>query len=92
MQTSPGLERSDLDQWVSWVLKVSSENAQPPEQVWPRIVHQIVNLGGTEPAVVQDAGGSRCARRGVRSKQPAPHYERSKARASECAAGEAERR
>ena len=36
-----GLERSDLDQWVSWVLKVSSENAQPPEQVWPRIVHQI---------------------------------------------------
>ncbi|MBE9507729.1 MAG: hypothetical protein IMY86_06730 [Chloroflexi bacterium] len=41
MQTSPGLERGDLDQWVSWVLKVSSENARPPEQVWPRIVHQI---------------------------------------------------
>jgi hypothetical protein len=48
MQTSPALERDDIDRWISWVLTGDSRNARPSEQVWQRIVHQVVNVGGTE--------------------------------------------
>jgi hypothetical protein len=33
----PGSERDSFDQWISWVLTASSEEAHPSEQVWQRI-------------------------------------------------------
>jgi hypothetical protein len=41
MQREPESERDVYDQAVRWALRVSVENAQPSEQVWQRIIHQL---------------------------------------------------
>lgn len=48
MQTSPEVAWDDLDRWISRELRVGGKNARPPEQVWQRIVHHIVSLGGAD--------------------------------------------
>jgi hypothetical protein len=59
MRTSPELERTRFDQWITKVLTAGAEDARPPQQVWQRIVDYVVSLDGAEQAAVQDAGEDR---------------------------------
>jgi hypothetical protein len=59
MRTSPELERSSFDQWITRVLTAGAENVRPPQQVWQRIVDCVVISDGEEQAAVQGAGEDR---------------------------------
>lgn len=56
MRTSPELERTRFDQWITKVLTAGAEDARPPQQVWQRIVDYVDSLDGAEQAALRDAG------------------------------------
>jgi hypothetical protein len=59
MRTSPELERTRFDQWVTSVLMAGAEDTGPPQQVWQRIVEHVVSLDGARQAGLQGAGKDR---------------------------------
>ena len=59
MRTSPELERTRFDRWITKVLTAGAEDARPPQQVWQRIVDCVVSLDGAEQAALQGAGEDR---------------------------------
>ena len=59
MQSSPRIEPDDLDQWISQVLAEITENVQPPEQVWHRILCHVANLARTEQTIAHRAAEER---------------------------------
>jgi hypothetical protein len=59
MRTSPELERTRFDRWITKVLTAGAEDARPPQQVWQRIVDRAVSLDGAEQTALRSAGKDR---------------------------------